>query len=181
MITSNFKKLLSIMLSASSNTTPTINIDIKTIAGGTRYVTQYVASGFPFNVTHSVSLNNSTGTGILLGTGTEQPSEDDYQLSNMITSGITSAVTYQFGADNGNPYIEYLISLTNTTSSDITISEIGYSQAINSGTTVGSSNLGARGCLLDRTLLSTPVTVPANDSAAIKYKLSTVVSTASVA
>lgn len=74
---------------------------------------------------------------------------------------------------NGNPYLQYTIMLTNTTSNDIIVSEVGYTQPL-----IGSSSVDGSGTsevyLLDHTVFDTPVTVPANDSAVIKYTLKTI-------
>ena len=177
MITKNFKAIIACLLQSSSTSGNSGGlIPVKDTSGTTQYLSSKF-SAFPYTVGTTVRISTGSQSGIWLVTGTTQPTENDYNLESRITSGLSASTpTITYGVDiSGNPYKELLFTLTNTTSSDISISEIGFFQesfvAATQGAIPGSS---ATAIMLDRTVLSTPVTVPANDSAAIKYTLKTV-------
>lgn len=171
MITKNFKHLLAmVLLNNGSQATPAY-LPVTTMNGTTQYIGGRMY--FPGTVTYSVSTSSSS-TGIHLGTGDTAPTENDYALESKISSGITASTpTRQYNKDNnGNPYLTLMFTVTNTTSSDIIVKEIGFVQSAYLATNMGSSqSSNGTHILLDRTILSQPVTIPANDSAAIKYTL----------
>lgn len=74
-----------------------------------------------------------------------------------------------------------LFTLTNTTENDIIVREVSYAQAVSKANTKGSNvatnSTGVAIMTIDRTVLDTPVTVPANDSASITYRLKTILPT----
>ena len=108
-------------------------------------------------------------TGVSFGTGTTPATASDYKLestldSTQITVSNPSAVSYS----RGDTYEEYSVTfgVTNKTSNAITISEIGLTAVpyySNSGTSVY--------VLVDRTVLETPVTIPAGQSKQITYTI----------
>ena len=178
MITKNFKARVATLLQmiSSSSTTPQGLVSVKDVSGTTRYISCYLTNNFPYGMSSYVTFDAGL-SGIQVGTGSTAATEDDYKLESQITSGMSaSSTTPTWSVDNsGNPYLEYLFTLTNTTSSDIMVREIGYVQQFRLANTQGGSAVNTvRYLLLDRTVLDTPVTVPAGDSAAIKYRLKTV-------
>ena len=175
MINKNFKAILACILQSSGNTDSNGLLPIISQTGAAVYLS-FRQNGFPYSVSNNVSINNtSSSTGIRLGSGNTQASEDDYNLDSRITSGLTaSSPVVTYGVDeNGNPYKVFLFTLTNSTNSDITVAEIGYFQQLYTSSSQGAISSTAT-IMLDRTVLSTPVTVPANDSAVIKYTLKTI-------
>ena len=176
MITKNFKAILaSVLQSLGSVSGYKAVVPVKKTNGDSGYTPPYFTSEYPNTVGTSVQFSASN-SGIHVGTGDTAPTEDDYNLESMVTSGLSaSSPAATRDADNdGNPFVEFLFTLTNTTGSDIVIKEIGYFQKIIFNTTYKSTSSSDTTVMLDRTVLSTPVTVPANDSAAIKYRLTTV-------
>lgn len=176
MITKNFKARVATLLQLSSLTSTSKGLlSVKDTGGTTRYISCYTGNSFPNSLTYSVAFSSSS-SGIQVGTGSTAATEGDYKLEAQITSGMSaSSPTQTCGVDSsGNPYLEYLFTLTNNTSSDIVVQEIGYVQQLRIADTQGGSASNSRYFLFDRTVLDTPVTVPANDSAAIKYRLKTV-------
>jgi len=180
MITKNFKARIATLLQMTSSGNSSSGgkglLSVKDVGGTTRYMCCYSNNSFPQSISVSVIFSANTN-GIQIGTGNTAATEDDYKLETQITNGMSAsspALTCDVDS-SGNPYIEYLFTLTNTTSSDITVREIGYVQQFRLADTQGGSfSSTSRYLLLDRTVLDTPVTVPANDSAAIKYRLKTV-------
>lgn len=175
MITKNFKARLATILQTNGSSKGWLSV--KDTEGTTRYLGCSVPGYniFPGTCTQNISFGSSSG--IWLGSGNTPASEEDYNLESRITSGLSAASpSLTEGIDgSGNLYLEMVFLLSNTTSSDITVREIGYVQdfrlANTQGDTMANTN---RNVMLDRTVLATPVTVPANDSAAIKYTLKTI-------
>ena len=176
MITNTFKYIMAMMLESIGGNTASGKIKVKNTQGQDRYLGNRFSS-FPNTVYTSVQRTVSS-PGIYVGTGDTAPTANDYCLEQMITSGISassSSITSGLD-DSGNPFVQYLFTITNTTSSDITIKEVGYSQYLYVSNSLNGDAVNYNTLLLDRTVLTTPVTVPANDSAAIKYTLKTVIS-----
>ncbi len=171
MFTKWWKNCVKGMIAGCQNTYA-FNLPVKATNGTTYYFANM--SAYPGNVTVAFSLNN-TSIGIHVGTGDTAATEDDYMLESLITSGLTGAITVIKGMDtNDLPYVTYNLVLTNTTSSDIVVKEIGMYQQESCGASAGAtSSLSNRVFMVDRTVLDTPVTVPAGGNAAIFYTLKT--------
>lgn len=173
MITKNFKAFLSLMLENSS--AGGAFLEAKDASANTKYIDSRLSNTFPYPVETTVRFANYAG--IQLGSGNTLATENDYHMENQITSGLsasTPAITS--GNDsNGNPYLQFVFTLTNSSASDIVVKEVGYFQKFMAATTIGGSST-ATTFMLDRTLLETPLTVPANGTAVLKYTLKTIVS-----
>jgi hypothetical protein len=174
MITSNFINLMkSILSSAQSN--KSYNVPIKDTTGTTRYLNfRRDSGGFPYNLSTSVSTNLPSLTrGIVLGSGTSEPTVNDYFLENYLTSDFSANTTVAAGVDNGDVYTDFIITITNTGNSTLTIGEIGYVQYIACTSTVGQTSSSTSSCLLDHTVLDTPVEIAPGDYETIRYRLNT--------
>ena len=173
MVTRNFLNLLAMALQAGDQTG---KLPVADTTGLVRHLTGGVGSTFPGVVTKAVTTN-ADAAGISVGTGNTAATENDYQLESTITSGISMVLSETvYGADSpGYPYVQYKVTVTNTGSDPITVKEIGYKQSLNvakyPGMTIGAGNAV---CLLDRTVLDTPVTIAAGDAGIITYKLRTI-------
>ena len=176
MITNAFKKAMMLMLTNSSNRNKSSNaLAAKTINGSTYYLNKL--SGWPvYNMSTTVRVSSSAYAGIWIGSGTTPPTADDYSLEERITSNAsgTATISGDYIDSDGNPTLKMVVTITNTGSDSITISEIGFFQSINAATSVSASGSDAV-FMLDRTLLNTPVSIPAGESAAITYTLKTVI------
>ena len=111
--------------------------------------------------------NAARATGVSFGTGTTPATVSDYFLESILTKteisvSSPSAVSFsQF-----DTYEEYSVTfgVTNNTAEAITISEVGL-------TAVPYSYSTASYALVDRTVLDTPVTIPAGQSKQITYTI----------
>lgn len=169
MITAGFKNLMKQVL--SSGGTSQGLLPIKDVGGTTRYLADYTA--YPYTVSTTFTLSASDA-GISVGTGNTASSENDYQLANTITSGLTGSVSVSKSVDsNDNSSIVLVVTLTNTTGSDISISEIGYKQECSASDAQDGTSTTDRVFLVDRTVLATPITIPANGQGIIRYTLTT--------
>lgn len=170
MITRNLKALLSVCLQSSTNVmsfTRAVSVN-----GDVYYLSNNFA--FPASRTETYTLTN-TAAGVSFGTGTKSESAEDYQLQNTITSGInvvlTSRETY---FNEGKPSLLYRFTITNTSGNSITITEVGYKQTVKGSPTPERVETSDVVCLLDRTLLETPLTIAAGDAGVLVYELKTV-------
>ena len=102
--------------------------------------------------------------GTWFGKGTTPPTPDDYTLEAPYVNGefrvhCASAVTATHTEESYSVSIVY--NVTNTTSEDLTISEIGvFSRHVSTGQYY---------CLLDHTVLENPVVIPAKRTVAMEY------------
>ena len=150
-------------------------IPVKSTSGIQGYLKPGIGTGcFPGYQFNTVNVtNNYYNCSIVLGSGNTQPTEDDYILTNKITSGLTvGSVTVNLNIDSdGNPYKEFIFLVTNTSQDAISIREIGYVGQLDAPDTVGSNSTSISSYLLDHSLLDTPVTIQPSESSAIKYVL----------
>ncbi len=172
MLTKNFKNLMAIILERSS-----VNIGLLPVVAynGTEYwLVTNSSNSYPGSVTTSLTTSAS-GAGICVGSGSMAATENDYNLEAQITSGLSSSVIQNAGLDNdNNPYVTFDITITNTGNNDVIIREIGYRQNLYAATAQGGTSVSNRVCLLDRTILSAPITIPAGEFGVVRYMLKTI-------
>lgn len=169
MVNSNAKQLIKQVLSSGGTQGLLSVVDV---SGTLRYLADF--SAYPADVEDTFTLV-AANAGISVGSGSAAASENDYQLGNTITSGLTGVVTTSKAIDgDGNTSITFTISLTNTSASDITISEIGYKQEIAASDSLNGTTATDRVFMLDRSLID-PLTISAGGQAVIEYKLKAVV------
>ena len=186
MINKNFKAIVALLLQNGNSLAGKALIPIKKPTNGnTTYLFNWMdgTSRFPYKSDNTMRFNSSyNAAGVYIGSGATLPTEDDYALENMITSGIsaTSPATTSGVDASGNPYYTMVWTLTNTTAADITINEVGYIQSFNYSDTQGSTSASGGYFLIDRTVLDSTLLVPANGIAVLKYTLKTIVNTPSV-
>lgn len=169
MITKWLKQAVKVNSLASGGSAYSFNIPVKTTANQTRYL----GSGNYLNVGNVTSLQlNAINAGLSVGTSDTAATDEDYILGATITSGLSGVITNSHGMDNDDPYVIFNVVLSNSTTSDIIVKEIGYKQNVYGATSAGAtSGLGNNTVLFDRTVLDTPLTVPARGNAALQYKL----------
>lgn len=163
MLLNNFKKMLVGLLSSPQGTgswpswpgnitfKDVLGNDVTVLSGEANYA--YFANAFNHATTDYITLGYVT---MRVGTGTTEPTLDDYNLES-IPEGITvDSVTV---TNTSITTKTYTAICSNSSDSDITITEVGLY--------MGS----ATGYLLDRTILDTPITIPAGESRAVTYEL----------
>jgi len=172
MITKYAKKVLSAVLFAYENISL---IPVKRYDGDVAYASAYGAFGsWPYSmssITFFSTSNNSSG--IKIGSGSAIPTEDDYNLDELITDGVTGSITLNRSTDeNGNTITTALVTVTNNGNAEITLTEIGYFVLLKCSSTIESTASNNQAVMIDRTLLSAPIILSTNDTATIEYKLS---------
>lgn len=168
-IKENLKTIFGNTLRSMDNRATGVALPIRDINGLRHYMSSKVFA-FPASPTLSYTAS-PTAAGISLGTDDTPPSQDDFNLGNTITSGL-SVVVQQITSsqENGNPFIKILLAVTNTSGDSVTINEIGYKQTIKGGgfDTEEANNYV---CLLDRSVLADSLIIADTDVAIIEYKL----------
>lgn len=109
---------------------------------------------------------NYDDVGVCVGSGNTPASKTDYKLENLISSGLNQLNrTHALNILDNGIEIVYAFILQNVSEDDITISEIGL---LNYGYIQGSTGAAF---LVDRTVLDTPVTIPAGETKTISYSI----------
>lgn len=176
MITRNLKNLLEMNLQSHATILGCRKVQAVT---GDVYYLHGAFGAFPGSRTHSFQ-SSANSAGISFGTGTTQPTDLDCNLENTITSGINVVlIETKPIMDNGCPAIQFTFTITNTGSDSLTISEVGYKQTVKASTYPLGTNNNDVICLLDRTVLESPLVLAAGDAGVLVYKLKTAPSVSS--
>lgn len=197
MITKNCKTLLkysyvqSLIKSTNANSITWNNTDKVKEASGTEYVlnkTNYseFMRLFPMSSSDTIvkiTSNSDTdpadpqgyyagysGIGVFFGTGTTEPTEDDYTIeaplnsTNMIKANILPILTNIYTDSNDCLCVDLIYSIKNESDTSVTITEVGmFSHTQNTGT--------HRPIMLDHTLLDEPLTIAAGEIKQFKYTI----------
>ena len=110
---------------------------------------------------NSVGIAGSYSSGVMFGTNSTPPTFEDYTINNTgvtVTGSIAKTVNIN---DNGSVTAILNCTLTNTGETEITISEVGLK--------VSLTNTGS--VLFERTVLDTPVTIPAGGVGQVVYTI----------
>lgn len=179
MITKNFKNIMALLLTQSAGGIGCL--PIHNTSNVLYYAKPYFNASYIFPGTCYYDCRlNSNDPGIWFGSGTTAATEDDYALEDKITRGLSFNLSRVNDMDaNGNPFIRFDIMVTNTSSANITISELGYVQYVQCATTLRGTNDNRVATLFDRTVLTNPVTIEPNSYAVIRYILKTIISNGS--
>lgn len=164
------------LIGHSINDYPKCSIECKDTTGTTHFFSLKYKSAQHY-VTFTDMNQTSSPAGIYLGSGSTPATADDYTLASQITSGLNASnPSYIYGYDENTNEItvSYVLTLSNTSSSSITINELGLTDELYFGDTLGgsigaASNTYKRNVLVDRTILDSPVIIEPSGSAVIHY------------
>jgi len=173
MVTKSFKNFLATILTANNGGYGVV--PVTDVYGIRRYATNYLNSTgvFPYVCTHTYTLNKYAG-GVCFGSGGDAENEEDYNLVNQITSGLSVLlVSRNSGIEDGCPTLTFTFSIVNTSLETIVIREVGYKCSILCADTPGRIQNDARVVMFDRTLLETPLVILPSDSATLIYTIKT--------
>jgi hypothetical protein len=175
MITNNFKKILMLIFSSTATGTDTPKITTSNLPkltgldGLEKQITnrngyEQRLNGWYNMMNHIAKTNSNSNLYIRVGTGTAAPTENDYELTMPNTDVSCDTVVV---GNSANYTKTYTATFSNPTNSDITVTEVGlYGNLIFDA--YGENYMDV---LLDRTVLTTPITIPAGESKAITYEL----------
>ena len=106
-----------------------------------------------------------------LGSGTKEPSVDDFSLESVFADNVFTVETFNYAVDNSyKPKYVFTITYKYTGADTITISEVGMFTKINLALT--SPGHYAAPIMLAREVLETPITVSNNDIFTVTMVLS---------
>ena len=162
MLTKNFYAYIRADFS-ESNTAATF-----TKTGGSKVTVALSNDDPPFKVMNSWA-KSITGTGVSFGTGTTPATASDYVLESILGDNkINVSTPSSISFSRYDTYEEYTVTfgVTNKTADAITISEMGLT-AMPYSPNSGSNYF----VLVDRTVLDTPITIPAGQSKQITYTI----------
>ena len=105
--------------------------------------------------------------GIQVGTGTTEPTRDNYRLEHKITHGTGSGQLYYYACTfvQGDDYVEVRRTFANQSGADITINEVGLAVVFYSYT-----DSAMKKALIARSLFT--ITIPDGGSATLYYRIS---------
>ena len=161
MLTKNFYSCLRARL-GETTTVPVTETDGNFRSDG---AFEKYAPVLPFAAMNQYS-SNDTSVGTCFGSGNTPATVDDYHLEQRIDSGISVVAQTKALCTSTETYIEYsaTFGVGNTSNADKTIAEVGL---IISGSRADYSTR----LLVDRTVLDTPITIPAGQSKQITYTI----------
>lgn len=119
-------------------------------------------SDIPTNVNSS---NSFSKRGVCFGNGTTPPTENDHCMEGDLLTNYGCSQTYEFSKDS----ITFTYTITNNGSDPFTISEVGLLGYAYVGN--GNYRYYSSGILLDRTLLESPITIPAGGVGQLTYTI----------
>lgn len=107
--------------------------------------------------------------GVSFGTGNTPTSFDDYTLSGDVVTAISFTLVRSCGVDDNGCTLTCIYTITNTENKDVTIGEVGiwgrYEYYYN------NSNRKTVYPLIERTVLESPVTIPAGGVGQVTYTI----------
>ena len=164
MFTNNFwsalaQNMIGAVKSASIKNVSGALITINNAAGS---FLPFFISGYDYKVDLSkinTSYNMSSRGGVIFGNGDTPATAEDYKLAGNIITGITASAALARSFNDGMAQI--VATYTITASSEVTIKEIA-----------AFASSGSNGIyMVDRTVLDTPVTIPAGGVGQVVYTI----------
>ena len=162
MFVNNWYKALATVFSKTSNTT------LKDITGANLSLYNSFTPGYGASGNHCYigdTYKDKKYWGVVFGTGNTPPTVNDYKISGTEFTAFTASasVSNQFTTNGLETTATFM--LTNTGTSDVTIKEV----ALYGGSYRSSTNYTK--FLIDRTLLDSPVTIPAGGVGQVIYTI----------
>lgn len=108
----------------------------------------------------SAVSNSTSGSAVVVGSGTTPPSVTDYKLGSQITT-VSGTASYQRVTDGATDTFTIVATLTNTGTSSITISEVGLQLKATNNSTY----------MIERTLLEYPITIAPGGIGQVTYTI----------
>lgn len=173
----NVKMLFYASLSSSNNYGA---INAKNAAGTEFVAGPNLATNNSFYYISSITATgSSSSTGVAFGSSDTAPTENDYTITpiaGLEVSSPGSVFTTTYDSVNNKFYTYYNYTVTNNNAEAVTIKEIGkfnvFYKSTAVGTLCGSSSSDKMSVLIDRVVLDDPVTIPAGESAVVRYSVS---------
>lgn len=169
MFLNNFYNLIALKSIAYIDKEQTLS-PLNASGGGYYYYYQTSAQTldyFPNLLKKVLTTRDGSVTGVLFGDGDTAVTAKDRNLSgNIITTITDKAVNITNTFSQSKSECTAIYTLTNTGTDDITIREVGIVTAF------AYANARWSNCLVERTVLDTPVTIPAGGIGQVVYTIS---------
>lgn len=167
MLTKNGKAAIAVWMTAFSSTVA--RFPVKSTTNVTWYA-GYRNSAWPEGAYTSL-ITSAVTNGVVVGSGDTPVTEDDYELDSMITSGITGSVSILRTETSNSVSAKLAVTIQNSGNESVTIREIGLIQPVGVANTKGNNTSTQYPCLVERTVLDTPVVIDAGDYETIEYTI----------
>ena len=170
MFTRNFRNLLRGIVMSSSGVAGVLPM---TDVYGMQYFYNGQFGSYPYSRTESFTTGFASA-GISVGSDNSEPTLGDYRLRSPITSGVSgtvSSVVHDMDGDTGTS--TFLVTVTNTSSNNITIGEICFKQTVRGAMYYRNNGNSEIVVMLDRTVLASPITLQPREATVISYRLET--------
>ena len=165
MVTKNFYKMLTAMMTNLQDLTAT------SFNGSTVTMNEYAwESRFEWiTLLSKLQTSANSSNGVVLGDGDTPPTFEDYSLAGNTISNFTfTASMSTLKTDDSGATIRALYTITNNNSVEITIKELCL---IVNATQYSGANDASNKIVLERTVLDTPVTIPAGGIGQVEYTI----------
>lgn len=174
MITDNYKSLVAMQIPGCNVAYGGLRV-INTGGWGLYLYPGVTNDVFPRYRSDAIQMTKGSA-GISFGSGDTPPKGTDYNLENHISSGINAVIVKKEpGVDeDGRPYVKYVFTITNTSSEQVQIREIGYKQTCSVHGRPGAAGTlytNTHTVLIDRTVLDDPLILNPDDAGTIVYYL----------
>ena len=114
---------------------------------------------------HKMRTSYSGYGGVVIGTGTQEPTLDDYELAGDVISSYTYSVSITKEFSDNIATVTALYTITNTGTKAFTIGEIGLQCDL------GEDGTANNKALLERTILDSPLTVEPGGVGQLTYTI----------
>ena len=170
MLTDNGKKLIASLLTAGGITIA--RVPVKSTGNQTVYAGPTInGSGWPQNGSTISFSTTGMSIGVVIGSGNTPVQSSDYKLDAPLASDYSGSVSKINGDTESSLSLKLAVVIQNSGSSALTVREIGLIQSARTATTQGGSLTTNTNVLIERTVLSTPVTIAAGESETIDYTI----------
>ena len=169
MFTKNWYKALAVEMSRVNDTFQSVTgVTQNLYASNYLYFFNYDKEFPSYPTIHKVQTTLGSNGGVVFGTGNTHPTIDDTTLSGNLISGFSysKSVTTERGADGVT--FTALYTVTNNNAEAITISEVAIIANLTQQNTSTDTKFKA---LVERTVLDTPVTIPAGGIGQVVYTI----------
>ena len=134
--------------------------------GGYKTPGYYVFPQSSYSVALPLEKGNRSDPYIRIGSGTTPATLSDYSLEAPITNNFSVLENKKtIGVDDDGYWVTYKYVISNVGDNDMVIGEIGYFGYVLYNASAGSFYL------IDRTVLDTPITIPAGGTGTVTYTL----------
>ena len=169
MFTKNWYKALAAEMSRHNGTYQSVTGTTQTLhESNYLYLFSYDSEYPSYPTIHKVQTTLGSNGGVVFGTGNTPPAIDNTTLSGNLISGFSYSKNVTTERGDGGVTFTALYTVTNNNAEAITISEVAIIANLTEYNTSPDTHLKA---LVERTVLDTPVTIPAGGVGQVVYTI----------